>query len=842
MIYFCCDSQRRQAVLDHPVLNGIDFLEVVDSSAPPGSPRQRTLLVHFLKPAPALGVENLEITGGERIAEIGILWVTPADAPDAALVSPAEEAALTGLDAAEQVLAVRTDSSGDHSIYTLHLVVDSTSLAPPPNIDPLLARVDFSFKVECVTDFDCAPQRDCPEESADEPAINYLVKDYQSFRRQMLERMAQIMPQWRERNAADLGIALVEVLAYVGDRLSYAQDAVATESYLFTARRRPSVRRLARLVDYFMHDGSNARSWVQVLIEGDPVTLSQVNTKFLTREPGADVRIPSLEAAPILERPQQQRPTVFEPLHDQDLFEEHNEMQFYTWGESECCLPKGATRATLRDSLPDLQPGDILIFEEILGPRTGREADANPLKRHAVRLVQVDASFEDPVTQPPTEITAIRWAEEDALPFPVCISARTEESFGSVVVSPVSRVLGNLVLADHGLSIEDHPLGTVPEPHLFLLPTTSDDRCDPAEPEAVPPRFRPALEEAPLTQAVPYDQPLPSAFAAIQTHPSEAVPSISLEGTTSTGSEGWTALRDLLNSGPGDPHFVVETERDGTASVRFGDDRNGLRPASGTEFSASYRVGNGPSGNLGLDAIVHVVSDEGGIVGIRNPLAAQGGLAPETMDEVRQAAPYAFRTQGRAVTPEDYATVSLRHRDVQRAAATFRWNGHGHTVFVTVDRFGGRTITPEFENEMVEFLEPFRMAGYDLEIDAPRFVSLEIGLLVCVEPDHFRSDVRQAVLETLSSRTLADGRRGLFHPDNLTFGQDVYLSGVYAAVQALEGVESVTIHTFQRQEVPDPTLLETGMLPLGRLEIARLENDPDFPEHGVLKLTLGGGK
>ena len=212
------------------------------------------------------------------------------------------------------------------------------------------------------------------------------------------------------------------------------------------------------------------------------------------------------------------------------------------------------------------------------------------------------------------------------------------------------------------------------------------------------------------------------------------------------------------------------------------------------------------------------------------------------MDEVRQAAPYAFRTQGRAVTPEDYATVSLRHRDVQRAAATFRWNGHGHTVFVTVDRFGGRTITPEFENEMVEFLEPFRMAGYDLEIDAPRFVSLEIGLLVCVEPDHFRSDVRQAVLETLSSRTLADGRRGLFHPDNLTFGQDVYLSGVYAAVQALEGVESVTIHTFQRQEVPDPTLLETGMLPLGRLEIARLENDPDFPEHGVLKLTLGGGK
>ena len=44
----------------------------------------------------------------------------------------------------------------------------------------------------------------------------------------MLDRMSALMPQWRERNPADLGVALVEVLAYVGDYLSYQQDAVAT--------------------------------------------------------------------------------------------------------------------------------------------------------------------------------------------------------------------------------------------------------------------------------------------------------------------------------------------------------------------------------------------------------------------------------------------------------------------------------------------------------------------------------------------------------------------------------------------------------------------------------------
>jgi hypothetical protein len=31
-------------------------------------------------------------------------------------------------------------------------------------------------------------------------------------------------------------------------------------------------------------------------------------------------------------------------------------------------------------------------------------------------------------------------------------------------------------------------------------------------------------------------------------------------------------------------------------------------------------------------------------------------------------------------------------------------------------------------------------------------------------------------------------------------------------------------------------------MPLGRLEIARLDNDPNFPEHGVLRLDLRGGK
>lgn len=849
MIYRCCDERRREAVAEHPVLNGIDYLEVLDAEAPPGSPRQRTLLVRFVKTAPALDKDNFELTGGERRTGVKILWVARADAPGPG-PSDDEKTFLAALPHKDRVIAVRTDSSGDYSPYTLHLVASPTSLAPPPDVDPLLARVLFSFKVECPSDFDCAPSCPCPDEEEEGPAINYLAKDYRSFRRLMLDRMSQTVPQWRERNAADLGVALVEMLAFVGDRLSYAQDAVATEAYLGTARLRSSVRRHARLVDYSMHDGANARAWVQVAVTGNPVVVTPwddnipANVAFLTRLPGSAPVVPPVAAAsdPAFERLLHQRTLVFEPTHEQTLFEEHNDMAFHDWGEGECCLPRGAVRATLVGNLAKLKVGDVLIFEERLGPLTGRVADADPARRCAVRLVQVGAGLIDPLPNPPTPITEIRWAEEDALPFPLCLSSRTDESLGGETVTEVSHALGNIVLADHGLTRSEVDLGAVPEPHLHLVAESGDDCCAPPVRKAVPPRFRPMLPDSPVTQAAPVAYPPTSATAAFRRDLRRVVAQVQAVAAADPGAGAWSARPDLLASEADDRHFVVEIEGDGAARLRFGDDRNGSRPDSGTRFIARYRIGNGPGGNVGADALCHAATAVGGIIGVRNPLPASGGLAPESAAAARIAAPQAFRVQKRAVTPDDYAATALLYPGVQRAAATFRWNGAYYTVFITVDRVGGLPVTAEFEADLIAFLEPYRMAGYDLEIDAPRPVPIELELLICVEPGYFRSEVRKAVLAELSAGTLPDRRTGFFHPDNLSFGQPVWLSAIVARVQAVDGVESITPIRFGRLGDPDPGPLLDGVIRIGRLEIGILANDPNFPDRGKFRLTMGGGK
>src|SRR5207248_5655989 len=117
--------------------------------------------------------------------------------------------------------------------------------------------------------------------------------------------------------------------------------------------------------------------------------------------------------------------------------------------------------------------------------------------------------------------------------------------------------------------------------------------------------------------------------------------------------------------------------------------------------------------------------------------------------------------------------------------------------------FGGLGLDADFKRAITAHINRFRMAGHDLEINAPHFVSLEIEMHVCVKPDYFRSDLKAALLELFSNRVLPDGRRGLFHPDNFSFGQTVYLSPLYAAAQALPGVASVHITTFKRQGSTD---------------------------------------
>lgn len=842
-----CKTEARRAEIRRRGGNGLDYLEVDDS--------QTELCVHFLGHIPdGITAENVRLRGGRcvRVESVAVHHAEDREKDDC--------------------LAIRLAAPGDFSTYELCLVeVDEQGHEtgrPFPGLDPRYACLSFTFKVGCPSDLDCLASPPCPEPPRREPDVDYLAKDFGSFGRLLTDRLSLLTPSWKERHAPDVGVTLVELLAYAGDDLSYAQDAVATEAYLGTARRRVSVRRHARLVDYVLHEGCNARAWLAVKAAADaPLDLADV--LFVTR-------VEELAKAPVLtevelDRVASERYEAFEPFvpgpaGSLALAMAHNEISIYAWGDRECCLPRGATSATLVDgwvdvpaASPDLRPGDqktppddgpatrprklrlkrcdFLLFEEVLGPDTADPADADPTHRHVVRLTRVTPSV-DPLSGQP--VLEVEWGDADALPFPLCVSSLGPPP-ACAYLPDVSVARGNVLLVDHGRRRSD-PLGPVPVV-VTDPPCVCEGRTGDVAPGAG--AFEPRLPRGPVTWA---DRPAPCSPASVlfRRDVRGTNPAVELIETAPPAWR-WEPRPDLLESDGYERHFVVEVDDLGLAHLRFGDGELGRRPTAGATFAASYRVGNGYSGNVGAETIAHLVfrkNPTAGLVeGVRNPLPAMGGTDPESLDEARLRAPHAFRRQlQRAVTADDYARIAERSAKVQRAAAALRWNGSWYEMTVGVDALGKEAADPALLVEIDGDLHPFRRIGHDLRVRRASAVPIRLALRICVKPHYLRGHVEAELLDVLSNRDLGGGRRGLFHPDELTFGEGVALSRVVAAAQAVTGVASVEVTAFERQLEGPHQELRDSFLPLGPFEIARLDNDPRAPGNGVLTLDMRGGR
>jgi predicted phage baseplate assembly protein len=310
----------------------------------------------------------------------------------------------------------------------------------------------------------------------------------------------------------------------------------------------------------------------------------------------------------------------------------------------------------------------------------------------------------------------------------------------------------------------------------------------------------------------------------------------------------WLPTRDLIDSGGSDPHFVVEVGNDGEAYLRFGNDDLGRAVEPNTTFWARYRVGNGPEGMVGPEAIHTMVTRRVSLSGVklecRNPFPAAGGVPPESIKDAKLLAPHAFRNnRERAITADDYARLAeYQEPGVQRAAATFRTTGIGTLVQVAVDAKGAVEPSEALLRHVQMKLEQYRRIGHEVIVVPAQYVPLLIDLRVTVRPQYLQGHVKAALLDTLSNRTLADGRLGFFHPDQLSFGQSVYLSRLIRAVKSVEGVESVMVRKLERLFEGARNELKVGVLAIGPLEIARLDNDPSVPEHGMLQLEMQGGR
>lgn len=483
----------------------------------------------------------------------------------------------------------------------------------------------------------------------------YLAKDYASFRTLMLDHLTDELPGLANLEVASVEMTLVEALAYVGDYLSQYQDAVGTEAYVQTARLWTSLSRHARLSGLRLSEGCSARTLVRFEAAGDHIPVAR-RTALLAAQPGLDqVHLPHAEpfAGAI----------GFETLHALTLQRAHNRIALAPLSQPQ----PGGTSLTLDGHFPLLRHGHFLVLCE-------EGSDWRwPLRLSSCKLG-------------PTGRSIINWHDLDALP------ADTPRQ-------GTWYLLGNLALADHGLTLKD------PQPIAH-----------PAE------NARPLLYCPELAFTVPLRAADAERGAAelLAPDPFDAQPALWLKEQIAPQAAKvkkwpiarWRARRDLLDAAPQDLAFVPERVDNHTYRLRFGDGRAGRRPQSDFEFYSRWRQGCGSAGNIGIDALAHVIAADSRIRSVGNPLPGMGGRDRASLYAARQAliAKAERCPQARCVTEADYARHVARLHGVQASKCRIDHREGGRDVTITVE------CDHDLTASIALALEPFHLLGDRLTI------------------------------------------------------------------------------------------------------------------------------
>lgn len=297
-----------------------------------------------------------------------------------------------------------------------------------------------------------------------------------------------------------------------------------------------------------------------------------------------------------------------------------------------------------------------------------------------------------------------------------------------------------------------------------------------------------------------------------------------VEVDTGGGFQLWQRRETLLNSLSESTHYLVDIDAEDAATLMFGDGQFGQIPSVDSTIRVTYRIGGGRTGNVGANTIT--VLKEGvseGRVTVTNPQAASGGADRESIENARRQAPGVFRSLRRAVTREDYVALAENFPGVARADAVAP--GWTYVDLYIVPQGQDFNLTNDLRARLLRYFEDKRMVTTQVFIRQPRYVMVDIAVTVGISPTFYREDVVGRVEEALLA---------LFEIEQLDFGQTLYLSKIFEAAEAIQGVDFVDVTRFQG--APEDT-----SPPTAAVQSRIVVDSGEFPRLGSLAITPEGG-
>lgn len=283
----------------------------------------------------------------------------------------------------------------------------------------------------------------------------------------------------------------------------------------------------------------------------------------------------------------------------------------------------------------------------------------------------------------------------------------------------------------------------------------------------------------------------------------------------------YTYFDVMVDATPQDNAFTTSTDASSVVSVQFGDGVDGSIPPAGIQVYATYRVGGGTMGNIGVNAIVDIASTVPGVT-VSASSAMTGGADPESNDQIRENAPKAYQAQNRAVTQADYEAVALGVSAVAKARAV----ANTYTsITIYILAAGGAVPSGALIAAVTTYVNARKMLGTTITVQSASLVPVNIGsssnpVIVGVSPTANRANVNLAVMQAL---------QGLLSTDSTDFGQRISLSSVYKTIAQIADVEYAAI----------PLLARADAAQSGTADI--LTRAWEVPTVGSINISVSGG-
>lgn len=265
--------------------------------------------------------------------------------------------------------------------------------------------------------------------------------------------------------------------------------------------------------------------------------------------------------------------------------------------------------------------------------------------------------------------------------------------------------------------------------------------------------------------------------------------------------EEWEEVEDFDGSGPESPHFTLDSLK---GEIHFGDGLQGKVPSKGIEIQAlEYETSRGDQGNLPACSRWAVKEEKAEGLTINNFKPTVDGKKEESIDEAFKRFIRDLKVPYRAVTSEDFEYIARETPGLRIAQAKvipnfdpYRQVEKEGVVTVVIIPFSPLDIIetpPEpslgFREAVARHLEKHRLLGTRVYVVSPKYVRVEVKVILGISKGFFEQEVRKTVLGKLNHylHPAKGGKNGKGWP----VGKPVYRSEIYRLIMETEGVSLI---------------------------------------------------